>query len=220
MLADERFSPRKRPRQRRAQVTVEAILRAAAQVLEQEGYEAANTNRVAEIAGVSVGSLYQYFPNKEALVAALIDEHVDHQMQLLVQTLAELRDESLECVVRRFVCAMLDAHRLEPRLHRVLCEQIPRLAGYERIAEFNKQAQALVHAYFSHHQARFRRLDLDVAAFLVVRSVEASTHAAVIEEPDLLHHPAFAEEIAQLVLRYLLKDPVSDAGARPGETRS
>ncbi len=66
---------RKTPLQTRAQVTVEAILAAAAHVLERESPAGFNTNRVAEVAGVSIGSLHQYFPNKSALVTALIDRH-------------------------------------------------------------------------------------------------------------------------------------------------
>ncbi|MFN5165613.1 MAG: TetR/AcrR family transcriptional regulator, partial [Pseudomonadota bacterium] len=65
--------PRKSPRQVRSADTVETILAAAARVLERESLAGFNTNRVAAVAGVSVGSLYQYFPNKSALIAALID---------------------------------------------------------------------------------------------------------------------------------------------------
>ncbi len=67
------LKPRKKPRQQRSAEMVEIILQAATRVLERESLAGFNTNRVAEVAGISVGSLYQYFPNKEALVAALID---------------------------------------------------------------------------------------------------------------------------------------------------
>lgn len=67
---------RKPPRQVRSQVTVEAIVEASARVFVEEGFESATTNRIAEVAGVSVGSLYQYFPNKESLVRALLIRHL------------------------------------------------------------------------------------------------------------------------------------------------
>lgn len=67
------LAPRKRPAQRRSAATVEAILEAAARILETAGFEGYTTNAVAERAGVSIGSLYQYFPNRDALTAALID---------------------------------------------------------------------------------------------------------------------------------------------------
>jgi len=67
--------PRKTPRQERSRLTVDAILMAAAHILKTEGPERATTNRIAEKAGVSIGSLYQYFPNKEAIVALLRERH-------------------------------------------------------------------------------------------------------------------------------------------------
>src|SRR3954466_5834980 len=81
-------NPRRRPRQARAQATVEAIVRATARVLVEEGYDRASTNRIAQAAGVSIGSLYQYFPSKEALVAALVESHVERMRDSLSQTLA------------------------------------------------------------------------------------------------------------------------------------
>jgi AcrR family transcriptional regulator len=75
MSAQVPEAPRKRPTQQRARDTVAAILVAAAHILETEGPERATTNRIAELAGVSIGSLYQYFPNKHAVVAALRERH-------------------------------------------------------------------------------------------------------------------------------------------------
>ena len=69
--------PRKEPRHERARATVDAILMAAAHILRTEGSEAATTNRIAELAGVSIGSLYQYFPNKQAVVGALRERHAE-----------------------------------------------------------------------------------------------------------------------------------------------
>src|SRR5262245_18451911 len=77
-----RTNPRKVPRQERARATIDALLTATARILVKEGFDRASTNRIAEEAGVSVGSLYQYFPGKEALVAALIERHIDEMTSL------------------------------------------------------------------------------------------------------------------------------------------
>ena len=77
------LEPRKMPRQRRAQATVEDVLAAAAQVFEALGYAAGTTNRIAERAGVSIGTLYQYFPSKEALAVALLERHLAEGMRRL-----------------------------------------------------------------------------------------------------------------------------------------
>ena len=77
MQRQVKTTPRKRPRQARSKATVDTILAATARVLVKQGFDGLTTNAVAEAAGVSIGSLYQYFPNKEALVAALIERHVE-----------------------------------------------------------------------------------------------------------------------------------------------
>jgi AcrR family transcriptional regulator len=82
-----RTAPRKRPTQARATATVEAILLATSRLLAREGYDRLSTNRVAEEAGVSVGSLYQYFPSKEALVATLAERHRERTMALVLGTI-------------------------------------------------------------------------------------------------------------------------------------
>src|SRR5688572_33156597 len=111
-------SPRKRPVQSRSQATVGAIVDAAARVLVRGGYGAFTTNRVAAVAGVSVGSLYQYFPNKEALLAELKARHVAALERGLEAVLADVGDAPLADAVRRVVAANVAAHLLEPELHR------------------------------------------------------------------------------------------------------
>src|ERR1700704_3271428 len=76
MQRQPRTTPRKRPRQHRSKATVDAILEATARVLIKHGFDGLTTNAAAAAAGVSIGSLYQYFPNKEALVAALLEQHI------------------------------------------------------------------------------------------------------------------------------------------------
>ena len=105
---------RKEAIQGRSKATVEAILRAAAHILVRTGYEATTTNRVAVEAGVSIGSLYQYFPNKEAIVSALIDRHLSDQMQWLRQAAlhAMAHDVSVEILAE---CEAKDAVEVEGR---------------------------------------------------------------------------------------------------------
>ena len=84
-------TPRKQPRQSRSKATVDAILDATARVLVEDGYDKLTTNRIATVAGVSIGSLYQYFPNKQAVVMAIADRHAVEMISLLSSTLAEGR---------------------------------------------------------------------------------------------------------------------------------
>lgn len=196
--------PRKKPAQERSKATVEAILEAAARVLVEEGFERTTTNRVAEVAGVSVGSLYQYFPNKEALVATLADRHMQAMLEQLGAMAVELADASLEDAVRAYVRAMLEVHAVDPALHRVLTEQLPALTGFDRLRELGAKAEAIVRSYLELHRHRLRPVDLDAATFLLVTSIEAITHAAVLDRPEALRDQKFADEVCALVLRYLI----------------
>jgi AcrR family transcriptional regulator len=128
------LKPRKTPRQARSRATFEAILGAAAQVFGREGYATATTDRIAARAGVSVGSLYQYFPNKDAILVALTERHIDAGFALIHELLAKaLTDRpALESLLRRFVVAMIALHEHEPELHRVLFEEAPLPASVRR----------------------------------------------------------------------------------------
>jgi AcrR family transcriptional regulator len=106
-------------------------------------FDKASTNRIAQVAGVSVGSLYQYFPSKEALVAAVIKRHQQEIMQFVRGELAEAASQPIEQGVRTLVAAAVKAHRVDPKLHRVLAEQIPRVGKLEKVETFNRENYAL-----------------------------------------------------------------------------
>jgi AcrR family transcriptional regulator len=203
MPALEVVTPRKKAKQARSQATIDAILKAAAQLLVQDGIDAATTNRIAERAGVSVGSLYQYFPSKEAIIFALVERHVARMQKQLEDMAAQVGDMPLEEAVPAYVSAMLAVHRVEPKLHRVFSEQLPKLAGRETMQRWVEEAEAVVRAYLEIHRERLRPKDLDMAAFVLVHAVEALTHSVVIFKPRYLERASLAQEISELVLRYL-----------------
>jgi AcrR family transcriptional regulator len=123
----KRLEPRKTPRQRRSRETVDVILAAAARVFAASGYAATTTNHVARRAGVSIGSLYEYFPSKDALLVALTERHVDAAERELGTLLGALdaHPEPLAAMVERLVRAMVELHARDPGLHRVLFEEAP-----------------------------------------------------------------------------------------------
>ncbi len=139
--------PRKDASQERSRTTVDALVEATARILVREGFDKASTNRIAEVAGVSVGSLYQYFPSKEALVAAVIARHQQEIMQTVRKELAEVMTQPVERAVRKLVAVAIEAHRVNPRLHRVLAEQIPRVGMLEKQETFSRENYALFKAY-------------------------------------------------------------------------
>ena len=111
--------PRKAASQERSRATVDALVEATARILVRQGFDKASTNRIADVAGVSIGSLYQYFPSKEALVAAVIERHQHEIMQTVRGELARALALPLQQGVRSLVAAAVKAHRVDAKLHRV-----------------------------------------------------------------------------------------------------
>jgi AcrR family transcriptional regulator len=199
-------NPRKNASQARSRATVDALVEATARILVRESFDRASTNRIAEEAGVSIGSLYQYFPSKEALVAAVIDRHQQELMQVARGTLAAVAALPLEQAVRKLVIVAIEAHRVAPRLHRVLAEQIPRIGKLKDLEVFKRENYALFRTYLEFHREEIRALDLDVAAFVCVTSIEALTHTAVLHHPEVLADEAavtLVDEATRLIVRYL-----------------
>jgi AcrR family transcriptional regulator len=173
--------------------------------LVREGYDRASTNRIAEAAGVSIGSLYQYFPSKEALVAALLARHVEEMSAVLQREAALVIDAPLPVAIEHIVRAMLAAHAINPKLHKVFVEQVPRVGRLERIREIERNALALAAMFLEKHRASVRPdLDFELAPFVVVATVEALTHAAVLYRPDTVADERMFREVRDVVLRYLL----------------
>jgi AcrR family transcriptional regulator len=196
-------TPRKSARQERSKATVDAILDATARVLVKEGYDRASTNRIAEVAGVSVGSLYQYFPSKEALVAALVGRHIDEMRALIVDIMARAEALSLADAAEALVRAMLAAHAVNPRLHKVLVEQTPRVGRLTKLYDIEREALGLAKLYLAAHANELRAVDPELAGFVVVTTVEALTHAAVLTRPELLDDERFVAEATRLIVAYL-----------------
>jgi len=211
VAANSGTRPRKRPVQRRSRETVEAILDGAAQVFERHGYAAGTTNRIAERAGVSVGSVYEYFPNKDAIVVALAERELDRERETLLALLtqAEAR-EPLASLLRRFVDAVVDLHAARPNLHRMLFEEAdhpPR--AHACVLRFE---EALAHALEA--ILRGRRVggdDPDACAHLIVQTAEALAHRFVLRGIHDLGRDGFIEQTTRLLTGY--------ATARPGSTR-
>jgi len=158
------------------------------------------------LAGVSIGSLYQYFPSKEALVAAVIERHTRELWQVAMGAFLEISESPIEVGVRELVMAAIDAHSVDPALHRILAEEAPRIGPLRDIDTIQRNGRALIRGYLEAHRGEIDVADLDLAAFILVTTIEALTHSAVLHRPDILadgRAGEFADEVAGLVLRYL-----------------
>lgn len=207
MAQDSRTRPRKKPSQRRSRITVEAVLEAAARVFEEQGYAGGTTNRIAERAGVSVGSLYEYFPNKDAIVVALAERQLEEQRRSLGALLegAEPGSDLLE-LLRRFVEAVIDFHTRRPSLHRILHEEAAHPPeAHACVLRYEEDLAHALEAVLRHHALAVD--DPDTAAHLVVQTAESLAHRFVIRDIHDLPRKRFAAELTLLLARYLGVDP-------------
>lgn len=194
-------TPRKRPRQARSTVTVDAILQAATYILVKDGWEGFTTNKVAERAGVNIASLYQYFPNKESIVVQLQRQHIEKGRHGVPDDLYALQAKGdLRAVLKAVIEGSIAEHRTAPALHRVFAEELPRSARRVNPAE-----EAQVYAQLKALIAPLARNvpDLDLAVFVLRATGHAIVHEAANERPELLSRPELAEEIVLLMQRYL-----------------
>ena len=205
MATKVQTNPRKSASQKRSRLMVDALLEATARILIREGFGNASTNRIAEVAGVSVGSLYQYFPSKEALVAALVARHRQEISQAVQGEFAEAIQLPLGQAVRKLVAVAVKAHRIDPALHRALTEQIPRVGRLEKAETFNRENYALFRAYLERHRDEIRVVDLELAAFVCVTSIEALTHTAVLHQKLVSDEAteSLVDEATRLLVGYL-----------------
>jgi AcrR family transcriptional regulator len=176
-------SPRKSPRQERSRRTVERIVEAAARIFHEQGYAGATTNDIADEAGVSVGSLYQYFPNKDALLVALTTRHIEDTTAGLAGLLGGLDSEvGFDRILRVVVDFLVEQHDLDD-LHLLVMHQAPRTR--EISLELDRARSQLVemtsHLLASRIEDAQRRA---LIARMVVATVDASVHDVILRQPN------------------------------------
>lgn len=193
---------RRRPRQRRAQQTVDAVLDAVVRLLKREGFSAITTNRIAEVAGVSIGSVYQYFPDKQAIFVALHQRHIDQIDRMVETRLMEHAASSLDDLMRAMIEGMIDAHSADPELFELLATEVPHRAdGTRDFAVRLHGAFRLALSSRAHELKKGR--DLDKMVFVVTNMVESLSHAALFRRPSGLSLATAKAEVLRAVLAYL-----------------
>lgn len=192
--------PRKKPVQKRSQVTVDAIVEAAARIFVREGYANATTNRIAELAGVSVGSLYEYFPNKASLLAALVTRQNENMTQVMRERLATVQGKPLKEIVVTIARAVIEAHYQNVDLNRLLIAGMPRVAQWRAIEQVSFSLADQIRGALAHLIADPVRLE------------HASFTAETVVESLLQHTILFAhrlpgyrleEEMSGVLMGYL-----------------
>jgi AcrR family transcriptional regulator len=188
---------RKEPRQARSKATVDAIVQAGARVLGDQGWAGFTTNKVAEVAGVSIGSLYQYFPDKLSLIEAVRSHHFDDVLRVIHKAMD--REKPMRQFAEALVDGMIDAHLEHPALHRVMLDEVPGHAD-ARAAHDSFRAEYLTR--YAAAIAPYRRIaKRQRIAEVLSSAVEGVIHNAA--RRGELKAPELKRELVHLICAYL-----------------
>lgn len=204
------LTQRKEPKQDRSHATLDAILQAAAQILAQaEQTQAAgegmgtSTHAIAKRAGVSVGSLYQYFPSKSSLIQALIRHHLKKQVQLVRDLIATVQGLPAEEAAARLVRGLIGQKTALFAYERAMMRYFCQVGDLGHLTQLDHEMVAAVQAFFDGLGPQIRPVDTELAAFIVTHALRSAILLAILQYPDRLHDPAFERELTALVVRYL-----------------
>lgn len=204
--AERSIRPRKRPRQARAHETRARIIDAAARVFATRGYASGTTNHIAAEAGLSVGSLYQYFPNKDSILVELTRAHIAAGRDAVAAALAG-SGPGLEPRLRAVVHAMLDVHAGGHLLHRVLFEEAPRPRALLEELRAVEDGFVTDAGRVLAEDGTVAVADRDLAAWMVVTIVESVVHRFVVRPDAADRRDELEDELVTLLLAYLRAAP-------------
>ena len=174
---------RKSPKQARSRQMVERLIASAHAVLVRDGYDAFSTNRVAEHAGVSPGSLYQYFPNKAALVDTVIDRWSDEISDRVAASLTDRLDVVGPDMIRTTTDALLTALESDAPLLRIVWEELPAARHHARQRALEQRVKELLTVYLTAGGAT--RPDSAATAWVLVMAMENISVRWVLDRPEL-----------------------------------
>jgi AcrR family transcriptional regulator len=183
---------------------VDAILTATARLLLSEGFDALITNRVAEVAGVSIGSLYQYFPSRESLVAALYRHVRAQRLAAIGDALVSAGSLPMSEAAPLLAKAAIEAYAEDPALDTALAAVAPALGAARKVADLDASLAHTLGSFLERHAASLGGRDPARVGFVLARALDAALGAVVLEHPEWLAEPWLVEEIAALVRGYVV----------------
>ncbi len=174
-------------------------------VLVEEGFRSTTTRRVAERAGVSVGTLYQYFPNREALVAELLREQLGRLAAAIEHALDTTAVQALPSRLRAVIGALARTKADNAALYRALALELPRVEGQAAVEELRQQITQAAYRLLDEHADELDVPNVETACFVLVNAVDGAMAAAMVEGGERLADPEFVELLCRAALGMLMR---------------
>ncbi|MDY7578898.1 TetR/AcrR family transcriptional regulator [Herbaspirillum sp. RTI4] len=194
---------RKEPQQARSRAMVDTILDATARVLIARGYAKTNTNLVAAEAGISVGSLYQYFSNKDALIFALRERHLNGMLEIFrkIARCGTISD-TLSSDLNVLIGAMVATHLVQPELHRIFNEEVP-AKNFPVDDKVRRLIFEEIKALLEKHRKVLTVPDIDLAAFILIKIFRVLVTSVVRSTQEGIDPKQLQSEILPVIIGYL-----------------
>lgn len=203
MVKSQRITkPRKQPLQARSRATVDAIMQASTYILNESGWGGLNTNAIAARAGVNIASLYQFFPNKQAVIAELQRRHAASMHEDVRNAMLLMSQQStLRAALEIVVDMVVQEHRKAPDVHKAIAEELP-LSQCDPENGNNEMLKNMINAL----QPFMRNVpDPELATYMVGISIQAIVHQVTNEQPALLDKADFVTELVTLAEGFLVR---------------
>jgi len=190
----------RKPIQKRAQATVEAILSSTTRILEHDGFDKMSTNTIAEKAGVGIASLYQYFRNKDQIIHALVQKMVDRKMKEILGGLDSSKIFSLEDAVSELMRVLIDSKKSNSKLERILETQIPSFATFKLMEKFDQELIQVFKKNIEPYRQELNSPDLEYSLFIVLQAIKGVFIMTNATRPQYLDSPKLQKILTAMVL--------------------
>lgn len=203
MTRDSSVLPRKIPKQERSITLVNSIIVATRRILETIEFTQSTTAKIAHLAGVSVGSLYQYFPNKQSLVTAVIEYEVNSHLEVMEEKLRELQSEKIQVAVAALVRLTLESFLKRKKLTKHLSGPTLQFGRVEVLKVGRKKAASLLETFLLLRRAEIQTQDYRLASYVIVSVVMGVVESMMFDEMTQEFTDKLSQETVEIVVLYL-----------------
>jgi AcrR family transcriptional regulator len=200
------FAPRKAPQQTRSKGTVDAVFEAMLDIVLKRDFSDPTVQAIAERAGVSVGSVYQYFPSKGALVSGLLRYHLRQRMNQLDASLEAVRGLTGVEAATALVEGLLTEKRARSKLELAMVRYFARAGDLAALTEMDAHMLGSVAGFLRSLGPAIRPVNVEMAAFIISNALRSAVLLSIVQSPSRLEDPLFKQELIRLIVRYLEPD--------------
>lgn len=197
------FSVRKKASQERSQKTVDAILEATTRILMGEATDKITTNSIAEKAGVSIGSLYQYFPTKEAILAQLVERYLDRKLDWIEKVVGDMRELPVEQAIDRMIDVFIDEKTKNLKVERALILSFSRSGDFKLLRRIDEKVIERLDRIFESFEGQIRKTNRRWTAFVAFQALRGVLFSVLTHRPDEIRDSDLRKELKILMVGFL-----------------